>query len=72
MTRTIDTRNFTKYAPLSVAIETICTAKENESIVILVADMSVFHEIKCFLSAHKIGFREIYKEDFYRIEFTVK
>lgn len=72
MKSVIDTRTFTEYAPLSAAIETICRAERNEDIAILVADSNVFHEIKRFLSAHKIGFREIYKEDFYRIEFTVK
>jgi len=72
MIRVIDTRIFTEYAPLSAAIEAICTAKSNDNLALLVADSNVFHEIKCFLSAHKIGFREIYKEDYYRIEFTVK
>jgi len=72
MIRIIDTRTFTEYAPLSAAIEAICTAKSNEKIAILVADPDDFHEIKCFLSAHKMGFREIYKEDFFRIELTVK
>ncbi|HXK75056.1 MAG TPA: sulfurtransferase TusA family protein [Bacteroidaceae bacterium] len=66
----IDTRNTEAYMPIVTAIEGICKAPAGQIVHVLMHDDVSFHELKRYLIAHHIGFREIYDVDTVRIEFT--
>ncbi len=61
-----------KYHPLIVATEAILKAPKNQEIQIVMSDKFLSKEIKNFLIAINIGFREIYNNEQIIIQFHTK
>lgn len=69
---TVDTRGQKRYSPLIPAIESICRAKTNEQMQIIMDNEEAFGDLKEYLSERNVGFREIYDEGVLTLQFTTK
>ena len=72
MTKTIDTREAKKYSPLVPALKAFYTSEPGTTLDVLFSDMKAFKDLKEFLSEQNIGFREVYKDDYIVLEFSLE
>ena len=72
MIQTIDTRDIKIYSPLIPALKAFYTFQPGTTVDVLFSDMKAFKDLKEFLSEQQIGFREIYKDDYIVLEFTLR
>lgn len=68
---TVDITHVTQYSPLIPAMKAIGRAKAGEELQIIMNDELVFKDLKEYLSEEGIGFREIYDEDKFTLQFTI-
>lgn len=68
---TIDTSGTKKYSPLIPAIYALSQQKDGEKIRIIMDQEDAFKDLKEFLSEQNAGFREVYDEDKFILEFTI-
>lgn len=69
---TIDIRRPTKYNPLISAIEAICKAEAGQQMQIVMDNKEAFDDLKEYLSENLIGFREIYDDEDFTLQFTIR
>lgn len=69
--RQIDTRKTILYNQLIPVIEAICSADQEEQFEVIMDDPNAFSDLKAYLSARAIGFREIYEENALMLQFKI-
>ena len=67
--RTIDTRGQSLYSPLIPAIKAMCEAGKGEKLEIIMDDATAFNDLKEYLAAQGLGFREIYDGEEMLVQF---
>lgn len=69
---TIDIRGQQKYSPLISATEAICRSEIGRQMQIIMDNKEAFDDLKEYLSERRIGFREIYGEEDFTLQFTIR
>ncbi|MGL5261713.1 MAG: sulfurtransferase TusA family protein [Bacteroides sp.] len=69
--KTVDTRKETRYSPLISALEAILLSEKGTNLELILEKTDVLKEIKAYLIAKNIGFREIYDESCITLQFKI-